>query len=183
MRKVKSDLKSNPWWQSWNWKWFLLHNHHFQFQLCHPRELFKLDLFYIIYRPFVKKLSPRFWSSISVKSRQTTDRQTESNVYEPTVQVAQVGSKMKPKYQFCLLIFSPPCHTLAYFFLNKASGQNVIGNCYFYCKMKIEIFMPVHKISVCLLDLLHISFATYKYSQTNRDTQRLDPWVGLAVDV
>ncbi len=28
-----------------------------------------------------------------VKSRQTTDRQTESDAYEPTVQFAQVGSK------------------------------------------------------------------------------------------
>ena len=38
-----------------------------------------------------------FRSSISVKSRQTTDyrQQTESNAYESTVQIAQVGSKIK----------------------------------------------------------------------------------------
>ncbi len=31
--------------------------------------------------------------------RQTTDRQTESDVYEPTVQLAQVGSKIRSIYE------------------------------------------------------------------------------------
>ena len=35
-----------------------------------------------------------YCSGISVKSRQT-DRRTESDAYEPTVQYAQVGSKMQ----------------------------------------------------------------------------------------